>query len=144
MAGKFSIKIIQGNDVGSIFELEEGVRYEVRRTPTGSMPSNIDRKKAIFLDDPEISKLHAAILVIAGELVVQDLGSTNGVVVNNKKINKSLLVNNDRVKMGTTIFMVHLVSDNVSESMTFVGRVSSKYSKQTHDFKKLAKSWTKR
>lgn len=139
MVAKFSIKIIQGNDVGSIFELEEGVRYEVRRAPSGPMPSNIDRKKSIFLDDPEISKLHAAILVVAGELVVQDLGSTNGVMVNNKRINKSLLVNNDRVKIGTTVFMVHLVSDNVAESMTFVGRVPSTYSKQTHDFKKLAK-----
>ncbi|MEI6093689.1 MAG: FHA domain-containing protein [bacterium] len=139
MGSRFNIKIIQGNDVGSVFELEEGSRYEVRRTPIGPIPSNIDRKKTIFLDDLEISKIHAALIVVAGELVVQDLGSTNSVIVNNKKVKKSLLVNNDRVTMGTTIFMVHSVSENVSESMTFVGKASSQYSKQTHDFKKLAK-----
>jgi hypothetical protein len=30
MGKKFSLKIIEGNNVDSIFELEEGVRYEIR------------------------------------------------------------------------------------------------------------------
>ncbi|MEI6079134.1 MAG: FHA domain-containing protein [bacterium] len=139
MNKKFELKIIEGNDVGSVFELEEGLRYEVRRTPTGAIPTSIDRKRAIFLNDPEMSKLHAALLVVAGELVVQDLGSTNGVVVNGKRINKSLLINNDKVRMGSTIFLIQTMTDTPSESRTFVGRAPSNYSKQTHDFKKLAK-----
>jgi len=139
MVKKFILKIIEGNDVGVVFEMDEGVRYEVRRSPVGAMPSDIDRKRSVFLNDAEISKLHAAFVVVAGELVVQDLGSTNGVIVNNKKINKSLLMNNDRVKIGTTILQVQVETDKPSESMTFVGRASSKYSKEAHDFKKLAK-----
>ena len=139
MAKRFNLKIIEGNDVGSIFELEEGVRYEVRRSAVGSIPSDIERKKSIFLNDAETSKLHAAILVVAGELVIQDMGSTNGVLINNKRIKKTLLVNNDRIKMGMTTLMVNVITDNVADSMTFVGRMSSKYSRPTHDFKKLAK-----
>ncbi|MCX6112881.1 MAG: FHA domain-containing protein [Proteobacteria bacterium] len=139
MAKKFNLKIIEGNDVGTIFEMEEGVRYEIRRTPVGAIPSSIERKKTIFLNDPEISKLHAAILVVAGELVIQDMGSSNGTLVNNKRIKKSLLVNNDRIKIGMTLLMVHVITDNVADAMTFVGKISSKYSKQTYDFKKLAK-----
>jgi pSer/pThr/pTyr-binding forkhead associated (FHA) protein len=139
MVKKFNLKIIEGNDVGAVFELDEGVRYEVRRSPVGAMPSDIDRKRSVFLNDSEISKLHAALVVVAGELVVQDLASTNGVIVNNKKINKSLLMNNDRIKIGTTVLQVQVDTDKPSESMTFVGRASSKYSKEAHDFKKLAK-----
>jgi pSer/pThr/pTyr-binding forkhead associated (FHA) protein len=139
MIKKFILKIIEGNDVGSVFELDEGVRYEVRRSPVGAMPSDIDRKRSVFLNDAEISKLHAALVVVAGELVVQDQGSTNGVIVNNKKINKSLLVNNDRIKIGTTVLQVQVETDKPSEGMTFIGRASSKYSKEAHDFKKLAK-----
>jgi len=139
MAKKFNLKIIEGNDVGAIFELEENVRYEIRRTPVGPIPSDIERKRSIFLNDPETSKLHAAVLVVAGELVIQDSGSTNGVLVNNKRIKKTLLANNDRVKIGMTTMMVSVITDNVADSMTFVGRMSSKYSKPTHDFKKLAK-----
>jgi len=135
----FNLKIIEGNNVDSVFELEEGIRYEVRRVPPEGIPENVDRKRAIFLTDTEVSKLHANIMVISGELVVQDLGSTNGVYVNDKRINKSLLVNNDKLKIGTTVFAVNVVTENVMDSRTFIGKSPSTYSKPTHEFKKLAK-----
>ncbi len=139
MAKKFNLKIIEGNNVGEVFEVEENVRYEIRRMPPEGIPSNIDRKAAIFITDLEASKLHASLTIIGGELVVQDLGSTNGVFVNNKKVKKSLIVNNDRLKIGTTIFMATAITDNVADQRTFIGLAPSRYSKQTHDFKKLAK-----
>jgi len=139
MAKKFNIKIIEGNNVDSVFEVEESIRYEIRRMPPEGIPTNIDRKTAIFITDTEASKLHASLTIIGGELIIQDLGSTNGVYVNNKKISKSLVVNNDRIKVGTTIFMVTVVTDDVAEGRTFIGVAPSKYSKQTHDFKKLSK-----
>ena len=140
MNKKFSLKIIEGNNVDSVFELEEGHRYEVRRLPVGDIPTLIDKRKTIFLDDPEVSKAHASIVVVAGELIIQDLGSTNGVLVNNKRVNKTLLSNRDRLRIGNTVLMISSSELRPSEAMTFVGRAPSKYSKQTHDFKKLSKA----
>jgi pSer/pThr/pTyr-binding forkhead associated (FHA) protein len=140
MGKKFSLKIIEGNNVDSIFELEEGVRYEIRRLPVGDIPTVIDKRKTLFLDDPEVSKVHASIVVVAGELIVQDLNSTNGVYVNNKRVNKTLLSNRDRLKIGNTVLMISTAELRPSDSMTFVGRAPSKYLKQTHDFKKLSKA----
>lgn len=139
MAKRFNLKIIEGNNVGTVYELEENIRYEVRRMPPEGIPTNIDRKSAVFVADAEVSKLHATISIIGGELVVQDLGSTNGIFVNNKHARKSLLVNNDRLKIGTTVFMVVAVTEDLGENRTFIGIAPSRYSKQTHDFKKLAK-----
>jgi pSer/pThr/pTyr-binding forkhead associated (FHA) protein len=139
MAKKFNLKIIEGNNVDTVFEIDENTRYEIRRMPPEGIPGNIDRKTAIFITDAEASKLHANLTIIGGELVVQDLGSSNGVFVNGKKVKKSLLVNNDRLKVGTTIFMATAITDDVADGRTFVGIAPSRYSKQTHDFKKLAK-----
>lgn len=139
MAKRFNLKIIEGNNVDTVYELEENIRYEIRRMPPEGIPTNIDRKTAVFVADAEASKLHATISIIGGELVVQDLGSTNGIFVNNKKTKKSLLVNNDRLKIGTTVFIVVAVTEDIGDSRTFIGMAPSRYSKQTHDFKKLAK-----
>ena len=139
MAKKFNLKIIEGNNVDAVFELEEGTRYEVRRMPPDGIPTNINRKSAIFLTDHEVSKLHASLTIVGGELVVQDLGSTNGVFVNTKKVSKSLVVNKDRLKIGLTVFMVNAITDDIADGRTFIGMSPSRYSKQTHDFKKLAK-----
>jgi len=139
MAKRFNLKIIEGNNVDTVYELEENIRYEIRRMPPEGIPTNIDRKKAVFVADAEVSKLHATINIIGGELVVQDLGSTNGIFVNNKKVRKSLLVNNDRLKIGTTVFMVVTITEEIGDNRTFIGLAPSRYSKQTHDFKKLAK-----
>lgn len=139
MSKKITLKVIEGSDLNTIYEMEEGKRYEVRRVPQGGIPDNVDRKKAIFLNDEEVSKLHASITVISGELIIQDLGSTNGVFVNNKRISKSLVNNNDKIRIGHTVFAATTSEENIAQARTFIGKVPSQYSKATHDFKKLAK-----
>ena len=139
MAKKIILKIIEGNNVDTVFELEDGKRYEVRRIPPTGIPDNIDRKSAIFLTDSEVSKLHATLTVMSGELIAQDLGSTNGIYVNGNRTTKALVSNNDKLKIGTTLFLTSVVEENVSDSRTFIGMAPSQYSKSTHDFKKLAK-----
>ena len=139
MAKKISLRIIEGNNVDTVFELEDGKRYEVRRIPPTGIPENIDRKSAVFLTDVEVSKLHASLTVMSGELIAQDLGSTNGIYVNNKRSTKALVSNNDKLRIGTTTFLVSVLEENVTDSRTFVGQAPSQYSKATHDFKKLAK-----
>jgi len=139
MAKKIILKIIEGNNVDTVFELEDGKRYEVRRIPPTGIPDNIDRKSAIFLTDPEVSKLHATLTVVSGALIAQDLGSTNGIYLNGKRTTKAMVSNNDKLKIGTTLFFTSVIEENISDSRTFVGAAPSSYSKSTHDFKKLAK-----
>ena len=76
---------------------------------------------------------------MSGELIAQDLGSTNGIYINGKRASKALISNNDKLRIGTTVFLAICVEENLSEARTFIGRAPSQYSKSTHDFKKLAK-----
>lgn len=54
----------------------------------------------IVLDQPGVSKSHAVILAIGNDHVLEDAASTNGVVVNGKKVAKHILQNNDLIELG--------------------------------------------
>jgi pSer/pThr/pTyr-binding forkhead associated (FHA) protein len=135
---KYILRIIEGNNPDTTFEIYEGVTYEIRRSLPGGIPPGINRRNTIFINDPEISKLHATIAIVAGELIIADKKSTNGIFVNNRKTRKSLVLPNDLVKIGTTVIQV-LAGDKARElDRTFIGP-GARYSKPTHDFKKMAK-----
>jgi sulfite reductase (NADPH) flavoprotein alpha-component len=55
---------------------------------------------AVLLDDHNISRRHARIEFTEGELVLADLGSTNGTFVNDVQITRHVLVPGDRVRIG--------------------------------------------
>lgn len=59
-------------------------------------------------EDPEISRRHARISRRAGDqLTIEDLGSTNGTLVNDKKIEGAIpLTPGDTIKVGTTVLQV--------------------------------------
>ena len=54
----------------------------------------------IHLDNLSVSGEHANIFTIGEDSFVQDLGSTNGTYVNNKKITKHHLKNGDSIAVG--------------------------------------------
>ena len=54
----------------------------------------------VVLPRGSVSRLHAQVSVLNGQFVVQDLGSTNGVMVNGKKIQEQILNHEDRLMMG--------------------------------------------
>src|SRR6185436_11927524 len=63
----------------------------------------------LALDDPLVSRKHALLVVGAESVVIKDLGSRNGVVVNGIKIDTSrILLDGDRIVIG-------------SQEMTLVG-----------------------
>ena len=72
---------------------------ELERLSVGRARSN-----DIHLDDPAVSSHHAAILWMAGTAFVQDLGSTNGTLLNGDPIQRALLHTHDEV----TIAPFHL------------------------------------
>ena len=70
--------------------------YELNkeRMTVGRKPSN-----DIPLDDPTVSGQHAVILNLQN-VYVEDLGSTNGTLINGKRINKRMLKHGDIVRIG--------------------------------------------
>jgi len=77
----------------------------------GSLPCVLGRKDAdIVINDPMVSKRHAAIQVINGKLMLIDLHSTNGTILNNEPVTQRELKQGDRIGVGQTVLVVASVN----------------------------------
>ena len=97
---RYGIEVIQ---TGVNSTLEQGSVVPIRGIITlGRKPEN-----TIVLTEPCVSGNHAKIYAKNNNLYVEDLNSTNGVYVNNERIQeKYKLVADDEVKIGSAIFKV--------------------------------------
>jgi len=64
-------------------------------TTIGRRPEN-----DIHVDNLAVSGRHARVLMIGGKAILEDLGSTNGSLVNNKRITKHVLQHGDNILIG--------------------------------------------
>ena len=82
-----------------ILSLEDVVLEEIsltkQRTTIGRKPHN-----DIQIDNLAVSGEHAAIVSIMNDCILEDLGSTNGTLVNGVLAKKHLLQNNDVIELG--------------------------------------------
>lgn len=88
---------------GENSNLEEGSILLLRGTIT------IGRKEGntIKLDDQYASGNHAKIIVKNNEIVIEDLNSTNGVFINDERVNGYAKIRaNDLIRIGSAIFKV--------------------------------------
>lgn len=60
----------------------------------------------IHLDDPGLSRIHAEVVRQGETLVLVDLGSLNGSLVNGKRVNRQILAAGDRIRIGDAAFLV--------------------------------------
>ena len=60
------------------------------------------READIRLDDPNVSRRHAEVRAEDGALWVVDLGSTNGIEVNGKRVKRAKLTDGDTITLGST------------------------------------------
>ena len=97
---RYGIEVIQ---TGVNSTLEQGSVVPIRGIITlGRKPEN-----TIVLTEPFVSGNHAKIYAKNNNLYVEDLNSTNGVYVNNERIQeKYKQVADDEVKIGSAIFKV--------------------------------------
>ena len=97
---RYGIEVIQ---TGVNSTLDQGSVVPIRGIITlGRKPEN-----TIVLTEPFVSGNHAKIYAKNNNLYVEDLNSTNGVYVNNERIQeKYKLVADDEVKIGSAIFKV--------------------------------------
>ena len=105
-----SLLVIQGRDTGARFDLTnlEG-------------PLSIGREigNLLQLQDHEVSRRHAEIRRVGNAFVLDDLKSSNGTFVNNRRIERAELSGGDRLQIGRTV-MVY--APDGTDEVTF-GRV---------------------
>lgn len=68
-----------------------------------ALPATLGRDghaAAVLLDDRDVSRRHARLEIVDGELVLIDLGSTNGTFVNDARVTRQVLVIGDHVRIG--------------------------------------------
>jgi hypothetical protein len=94
----------------------------VRRPPAivvGGRRHEVDRDVVVLgrskdcdltIEDASVSRRHAEIRQEAGELWIVDLGSTNGIEVNGRRVERARLSAEDRVLLGQTELRVELAS----------------------------------
>lgn len=71
-----------------------------------------DNSADLVLDDAGISRRHAAVEVAEAEVVVEDLGSSNGTFVNGTRVERSLrLGQGDLIQLGATVLEVRFSDD---------------------------------
>jgi len=62
----------------------------------------------LVLDDPGVSRRHAAVRALGGAITIEDLGSSNGTFVNGAPTHGEVeLADADEVQVGGTVFTVH-------------------------------------
>ncbi|MGI5243613.1 FHA domain-containing protein [Dactylosporangium sp. CA-139066] len=68
-----------------------------------ALPATLGRGSgaaAVVLDDRDVSRRHARLELVDGELVLSDLGSTNGTFVNDERVTRRVLALGDRLRIG--------------------------------------------
>jgi Protein of unknown function (DUF3662)/FHA domain len=77
-----------------------------RRTVLDAAPFTIGRSRDcdLVIDDPNISRRHAELRGDGKSWRIADLGSTNGVKVNRRRVDEALLRSGDRITLGLTDF----------------------------------------
>lgn len=75
---------------------------EIKTIETDKAEITIGRNPAndIHIDNLGVSKQHAKIVKQDGGYVVEDLNSTNGTFINDKRVARAVLNNNDEIHIG--------------------------------------------
>jgi pSer/pThr/pTyr-binding forkhead associated (FHA) protein len=71
----------------------------------------------IVLDSPQVSRRHARIDCAGGRCMVEDLGSTNGLFVNGRKVSRAVLSPGDRLRLGD-VELIHQAAGVPSHGAT--------------------------
>ena len=96
--------VLAGASVGEMYKVE-GDKVIIGR----------GQKAHIRLFDDGISREHAQIVIEGNQIVLQDLGSTNGTFCNGLKVDRRELVDGDKILVGSTTILKFTYHDNLDE-----------------------------
>ena len=91
---------------------------EIKKIETEKVDIVIGRnpKCDIHIDNLGVSKQHARIVKQDGQYVIEDLNSTNGTFVNNKRVARAIINNNDEIQIGKHSLIVGLQAQKAMEA----------------------------
>ena len=93
----WTLRSIDPADAGLLFRMLPGTLKTVGRAP----------RSDFVVDSALVSRVHCRLELSAGdELELEDLGSTNGTLVNGKKVTRAKLNDGDVVTIGRVQFVV--------------------------------------
>ncbi|HYK43425.1 MAG TPA: FHA domain-containing protein [Thermoanaerobaculia bacterium] len=93
---RVSLAVIAGPESGRIFEIDKP-RVVIGR-------SDAD----IAIDDPEVSRQHAALEIYGDKVTLVDMGSTNGTLVDDEPVTEAALENQSEFSIGGSTLMLIL------------------------------------
>lgn len=81
--------------------------------PLDRLPVTIGRSPhvTVQIEDQWLSRRHCLIREVAGTLMIRDLESRNGTLVNGEPVSESPLVDGDLVQLGLSVFEVQYAVD---------------------------------
>jgi pSer/pThr/pTyr-binding forkhead associated (FHA) protein len=101
----YALKFISGKYQGGEFPLKADKQIVIGRS------SELD----MVLVEDMVSRKHAKIMISAGNITIEDLGSTNGTFVNGEKVKQARLKEGDRILIGTSILkLIQQGADSVN------------------------------
>lgn len=63
---------------------------------------------SLRIPTPDVSRNHCEVLIDAGDLIVHDVGSSNGTYVNGKMVDETELSPGDKLRVGPVTFVVQI------------------------------------
>ncbi len=97
--------VLAGSSVGEMYKISDG------RTIIGR-----GQQADIQVTDEGISRRHAEISHVRDEIVIKDLGSTNGTYCNGEKIGEHVLTDGDKIQVGSTTILKFTFHDSLDET----------------------------
>ena len=96
--------VLAGADVGKTFKLNDG-EVTIGRS----------RSADIKLDDDSISRKHVRLQLSGERVVIEDLKSSNGTLVNGERVSEAPLADGDKIRVGETTILKFTYHDQLDE-----------------------------
>ncbi|MFO0755550.1 MAG: GGDEF domain-containing protein [Byssovorax sp.] len=97
--------VLTGANIGQTYRLEDGETFLGR-----------GQNATIRLSDDGISRRHARLVQVGGQVIIEDLKSSNGTLVNGQVITEQTLADGDKIRLGSTTILKFTYHDRLEES----------------------------
>lgn len=100
------LTLLSGNEKGLVIEIPSDQQLVIGRSKDAD----------VHIKDATISRKHATIGVDGtGSVILTDLNSTNGTFVNEKKVTRAVLNNNDKLRLGDNVYFKFGFADAIDK-----------------------------
>ncbi len=97
--------VLTGSNFGQMYRVEDGETFLGR-----------GQNATIRLNDDGISRRHARLVQEGGKVVIEDLKSSNGTLVNGAAVTEQVLADGDKIRLGSTTILKFTYNDRLDES----------------------------